>query len=535
MYGMKSLNSQIKIILIQPISIFSSAFDFKNTIVTHLLEIASQVNYQFRNNSDVSVKVMNLIDENIYKPRSIHEYKKHITSLTKFLLRFNTGEHLIFGISCFSSNYYISSIVLAKLIREIYPRSIICVGGYQVNYFPEEFVFPQKIYGGIIEEKLFDYIFLGESDFKFAEIVEYLIKTNNIRTHSDKRCQIIQSGLIEKLETLPQIDYSLMKIPDSPFISIPIYFSKGCPFNCAFCGDYRNIYSPKKRWRMISPQDAYIRLKTLIKHFEGISSQVQIFDPLWTYPEWRIKFYKILKENEISQEMWAEIRVDQYSPKETEFLKNLNLTIAFGLESADSRMLNIMKKTKNPKTYLSAFSSNITSLDKAGIYVICNILFGHPGETENSMNQTMDYIENISQKVQNMIPSVSKYMLIPGSEIYSCQSRYINDYHAKFHYPHYWTIPKCYALSSSMVDPSSKFTYYGVIDKISKWIPRLYPSCIKNFQKKRNRDFIFHRYLNQMLLGPRIYWEKHVRNDYDNFGKQEEVMAETSQFWAEII
>jgi hypothetical protein len=86
-----------------------------------------------------------------------------------------------------------------------------------------------------------------------------------------------------------------------------------------------------------------------------------------------------------------------------------------------------------------------------------------------------------------------------------------------------------------MVDPSRNFTFYNVINKISQWIPHIYPLSIKSFQKKRNREFIFQRYFNQMLLGPRIYWEKNVKSDYDNFGEQKEVIAETSRFWAEII
>ena len=524
-----------RILLIQPISIFSRAFDFKNTIVTHLLEIASQVKYQFRNQANVSVEVINLIDENIYRPLSIHHYENHIKSLTDFLIKFNSGEHLIFGISCFSSNYYISSIVLAKLIREIYPSSLICVGGYQVNYFPEEFVFPNNFYNRNIKEKLFDYIFLGESDIIFAELMEELIEANRIRTQCDNPCRIIQCGLIENLDVLPQIDYSLMKTPESPFIFIPVYFSKGCPFNCTFCGDFRNKYRPKRRWRMTSPQNAFSRLHGLMQHFDGITSQVQIFDPLWTYPEWRIKFYKTLIENEISQELWAEIRIDQYSLKETDFLKKLNFTIAFGLESADMEILRIMNKTRQPKKYLTSFSSSVADLDKAGIYVIANILFGHPGETENTMEETMDYMEQISENSQNFIPSISKYMLIPGSEVFSNQKYYSQSYKAKFHYPHYWTIPKCSAISSSMVDPSSKFTYIDVIDKISERAPHFYSRCIKNFEKKRERDFIFHRYLNQMILGPRIYWEKKAKQEYDNFGKRKDVLLETNHFWDEII
>ncbi len=145
---------KIKVLLVQPITIFTSAFDFKNTIVTHLLEIATNVNLRFSHNSRVSVEVINLIDENIFRPDSVGQYDKHIKSLEQFLIKYNDGSDSIFGISCFSSNYYISSLVLAKVIRNLFPSSLICVGGYQVNYFANEFIFPRAIENRKYNKKL---------------------------------------------------------------------------------------------------------------------------------------------------------------------------------------------------------------------------------------------------------------------------------------------------------------------------------------------------------------------------------------------
>jgi radical SAM superfamily enzyme YgiQ (UPF0313 family) len=326
-----------------------------------------------------------------------------------------------------------------------------------------------------------------------------------------------------------------MKTPKSPFLFIPIYFSKGCPFNCTFCGDFRNIYPSKERWRMISPKGAYSRLKSLMNYYEETTSQVQIFDPLWAYPDWRIEFYNFLQNDEISQELWAEVRIDQFSNKELPYLQNLNFTLALGLESASHNMLRIMNKTVNPQKFLSRFSSILTELNSAGIYVICNVLFGHPGETTSSMIETMDFLENIPQTAENFIPSLSKYMLIPGSDVYTFHRKYTEKYHSKFHYHHYWTIPKCSSISSSMVDPSDNFTYLDVVKTISQWAPEFYSICIKKFKNKKKRDFIFQRYLNEMVLGPRLYWKNKILEDYTGFGEKKEVMLETKHFWNKIF
>ena len=212
---MISQNSKIRIILLQPITVFTSSFDFKNTIVTHLLELATEVKHSFRNDSNVSIEVVNLIDENIFKPSSVSEMDKHIKSLEHFLQQYNTGQRLVFGISCFSSNYYISSLILAKLIREFYPKALICVGGYQVNYFTEEFIFPRTIEGTNVLIKLFDYVFLGECDYSFAAVLKERVSHNRLDSQESEPCHVIQSYLIKNLEDLPFIDYSLMKMPNS--------------------------------------------------------------------------------------------------------------------------------------------------------------------------------------------------------------------------------------------------------------------------------------------------------------------------------
>ena len=102
-------------------------------------------------------------------------------------------------------------------------------------------------------------------------------------------------------------------------------------------------------------------------------------------------------------------------------------------------------------------------------------------------------------------------MLIPGSDVFINHKHYTETYHSKFHYQHYWTIPKCSAITSSMVDPSSNFSYLDVIEAISQWAPGFYSSCVRNFKNKKERDFIFQRYLNEMVLGQNLLEEQNLK------------------------
>jgi radical SAM superfamily enzyme YgiQ (UPF0313 family) len=285
---------------------------------------------------------------------------------------------------------------------------------------------------------------------------------------------------------------------------------------------------------MISPKKAMNSIQNLINYYREKTIQIQIFDPLWTYPQWRIKLYQNLIKNGIEEEFWAEVRIDQFSPKEIPFLKNLNFTFAFGLESGSPEMLRIMGKTNNPNKFLSIFPSILSKLDSVGIYVITNILFGHPGETIDHMYQTFRYIDKTITQTNNFIPCISKYMLIPGSYIHNHHNYYSQFYHTKFHYKNHWYIPKCSRISSSMVDPSENWLYTDVIHHLSNWVPNLYSTTIKNFEMKKSRRFIYQRYLNEMIFGSRSYWANNPLTFYNDFGSITNTISETSKFWTNV-
>ena len=156
-------------------------------------------------------------------------------------------------------------------------------------------------------------------------------------------------------------------------------------------------------------------------------------------------------------------------------------------------------------------------------------------EEKKVVENKIQEAEKIVEKVNNVIPSISKYMLIPGSDIFNNQSHYIQSYKTKFHYTNHWKIPKCSRITSSMVDPSAKMNYLDIISNMSEWIPTLYSTCIKRFTKKRDRDFIHQRYLNQMIFGPRVYWKDKALEEYNDFTDKNDVLRETKVFWKDVF
>jgi hypothetical protein len=82
-----------------------------------------------------------------------------------------------------------------------------------------------------------------------------------------------------------------------------------------------------------------------------------------------------------------------------------------------------------------------------------------------------------------------------------------------------------------MVDPSQNLKYIDVIQFLSKWIPDLYKDCIPKFTLLKNRDFIYQRYLNEMIFGPRTYWKDNPIKHYNDFGNKFDTIQISRKFW----
>lgn len=530
------MQKKLKVIFLQPLTLFSNRYDFGNSPLTHLLQIGTCLKEQaIKKGLPIDIKIYNLLEENISRAMNYNQIEEHLQDLRKFLIQFNDGSDIIFGISVFSTNYYISSMILAKTIKEIYPTSLIFAGGYHVNFFKEDFMFPQDIFNTIISDKLFDYVYLGESDIEFANHVIDLYERNKTKSNNDSP-KVIDCGRIDNLDSLPLIDFSLMDYKPTHLLFLNVLFSRGCPYNCNFCGDYRNSdpHFKQNRWRLNSPKQALTQLNHMTKYFEDLNFnfEIHIFDPLFAFPDWRVKLYQNLVENKFNYELWAEVRIDQFSlEREVEYLKKLNFSLAFGVESGNKDMLSIMNKTKHPERHLEKVKVIMKNLEQNSVYMITNFIIGHPGETPESLEDTLNFAEILFEESPNGIPSFSKYMLTPGSEIYNNMQKYSNNHGSKFEFPLYWKIPHDFFVMATSVDPSFHFSYLDVINNAKNRISQLIKKQIKNLVQFNDRKVIFQRYTNYLALYDYKFWNSIISRLFEPKLDKKEAFNDAIEFW----
>ncbi|MHA1871648.1 MAG: B12-binding domain-containing radical SAM protein [Promethearchaeota archaeon] len=531
-----------KIIFIDSQSLFTKVFERKNSVPTQLLLLASYLKHvQLKGRNDIGIEIHFIENEGLPNPKDITEYRKYIKELKEFLIKFNDGPRLIFGISAFSTMQYLDSVTIANTIRELYPDALITVGGYHANHRYEDFIFPKKIFGVNIKRKLFDYIFLGESEVRFGEFIQDILDGKlNDKSDQDTPTRVIRSGLIKNLDIIPPLDFSLFKYNKEDINSVVIFFSRGCPFNCNFCADYRKYQNEFKghRFRSVSPQNAVNQFKSMVKFFEdrNLKTEYLIGDSVFAYPAWRMKFYQGLIEANIKDEIFVETHIDQMNvKKELPLLKHLNIDLAFGVESGSPRMLRLMNKSHNPENYLKRTKEIIKELDKIGIYVFANILIGHPGETNETLQESLNYFMSVSEEVSNMLPRFFKYLLLPGTENYINMEYYRKTFGTYYYYPEFWFLPRSTFYSSIQINPRASFTYRDVIKFGRPKIIDIIKESLRNLKLLKNREYKYQTLRSLLLIEQYPSWKRIILEKIDQLPSVETVYKEAAYFWKELF
>ena len=479
-----------KLVLINPMDCYTPEFTMPNTIPTQLLILATYLKKKI----NIDIEILDLSHK--------FELKNREKEIQRYLDLYKNWTY--FGITCFTSNYYIDTVFLAKKIREVNPDAVIFVGGYHPTMKPNDFIFLNSP---------FDFIFVGEAEIKLTKLMsERIIRVNR---RSDPR--IIYCNPLEITDFI-NTDWSFaesfdfIKNPDpNNLVMFPVFLSRGCPFTCKFCCDPSNPRMKAYReWRRMPIDKGLKELTNINERFqnrENLNYEIMICDPLFGTPKYRIELYKKLLEYAPNQNYWAELRVDTFKPKkEIPDLKKLKFHLSFGLESGSPEMLKIMDKTEEPEIFLEKMQDIATQLDENQIYCVLNILIGHPGETHKTLNRTHDYLKKLLNSKSYLIPSFSKYMLYPGSEIYSQMDKYENLYETEFLIKEWWKNEMNQMRISQLVNPSNELSCIDVYYEMQKIVLDLL-KLLRQREIGRRTDMIYiQRKYKQHIMMDKFFW-----------------------------
>ncbi len=189
---------------------------------------------------------------------------------------------------------------------------------------------------------------------------------------------------IEKIDmdTLPPLDFSDLDL--TKYFHLGIAASRGCPFLCGFC-------SETKLW-------AKFRRKAAEKTADEVKYQLdkwginKFFFTDALYNHSLTPFVKALTERGLEIEFDCYLRIDVHSAKRemTDFWAKGGLhRVRIGMESASPKILKVMQKGITVEQQSEA----IKMLASSGIRTSTYWIAGHPEETDEDFEQTLEFIK----------------------------------------------------------------------------------------------------------------------------------------------
>ncbi|MFI5405168.1 MAG: B12-binding domain-containing radical SAM protein [Nitrososphaerales archaeon] len=306
----------------------------------------------------------------------------------------------------FSSMVFKSCVETATTLKNYHPEWKIYVTGPHVNAVPQSVLERHKCFDGLIfNEGVYSLCNLLRNNGN-PEGIKGIWWSKNGRIETNPPEGLVPQELFTQDMPGPALDliedFSKYRTSDwhanfiaedrSPFSSC--ITSLGCPFTCSFCQiniqnrDSNELNRSAKDFNTFRFWDA----NQSIKQFEYLASRgvriIKITDEMFLLKERHyMPLIDLLIERKLGQSYWAYARIDSVKPKVLEKLKKAGVDwLALGIEGgSESVRKNVTKgKFDNDDIY-----SIVKMIEDAGISTGLNYIVGLPGDTWETMTQTL--------------------------------------------------------------------------------------------------------------------------------------------------
>ena len=207
--------------------------------------------------------------------------------------------------------------------------------------------------------------------------------SNEIKVNDVARPMLDWDSLpLPAYDLLPSMtDYQVNTRHGSPFTIM--YASKGCPFSCIYCTE-RNTKLKTKSAERILRELRYLKRNYNIK-------TVSFFDETFTIDKSRtIAIVDGIKKEKMNIYWYCNTRVDLVDQDLLKIMYDGGCRgVSFGIESGSQLILDNAKKGVTVDQAAKA----IKYAKKAGLKVLCSFMFGLPGETWNTVDETISFVK----------------------------------------------------------------------------------------------------------------------------------------------
>ncbi len=318
----------------------------------------------------------------------------------------------IIGLTSVTSDFYKAEKITQRIKEKL--NCTVIIGGPHITATPLEVIKNSSFDFGVIGEgeettlELINALEEGRGDFENIKGIIFKKGSKIIKTAPRPFIKDLDSLPFPARHLMPPLDLyhptpaSYKKLPVGSMIT-----SRGCPFRCIFCD--RSIFGNALRFR--SPKNIVDEMEVLIKDYGA--REIRLWDDTFNaQPERVIKICKEILKRKIKVPWTCLGRVNFANEKMFKMMKKAGCwQISYGIESGNSEVLKTIKKDLTKEMVQNALSLT----KKAGIGTRGFFMFGLPGDTKESMQDTIDFAKSMP------LDTVGFYVTIPfpGNELHS--------------------------------------------------------------------------------------------------------------------
>jgi radical SAM superfamily enzyme YgiQ (UPF0313 family) len=311
-----------------------------------------------------------------------------------------------------------------RRIRAASPRTVVVIGGVGVSDIPRialDYTGADAVALGECETMILPMLASIDAGAPFEGIDGFAFR------HGDQVIQNAKSALVRDLDALGLPAYDLFDVERISrhsyngwgHRSMFMESSRGCPFRCDFC--INSVLNDPKMQSQIyggaTERNSSLRLRSIasmVAEIRHLQERWGINDIVFSDEEFMTQKQRVFEVSEALAPLgitWLTSgRADWATRAKLQAMKEGGCRgVLFGIETGSQTMMNLMVKNATKERVVAG----VTAARDVGLGFIANFMIGHPGETAETIQESIDFCRDM-----DLVYLPSYTTLFPNSKMF---------------------------------------------------------------------------------------------------------------------